>query len=142
MIVNIFILSGILSISAARSKDALIVFVSIVPQKYFVEKIGGQFVDVSVMVRPGASPATYEPKPQQMVALSKARIYFTMGVPFENTWLKKLVAANPKMIIAHTENGIEKIPMKMHHHQDKGHHHNGIKDPHIWQDGKLIPSKQ
>ncbi|NIQ92121.1 MAG: zinc ABC transporter solute-binding protein, partial [Deltaproteobacteria bacterium] len=47
------------------------VFVSIVPQKYFVEKVGGDLVDVSVMVQPGANPHNYEPKPKQMVALSK-----------------------------------------------------------------------
>ena len=52
------------------------VFVSIVPQKYFVEKIGGELVRVSIMVEPGASPATYEPKPSQMVALSMSRIYY------------------------------------------------------------------
>ena len=38
------------------------VFVSIVPQRYFVEQIGGKHVDVQVMVLPGASPTTYEPK--------------------------------------------------------------------------------
>ena len=140
LIFNILVLSGISSISTARAEDALRVFVSIVPQKYFVEKIGGEFVDVSVMVRPGASPATYEPKPRQMVALSKARIYFAIGVPFENTWLKKLAAANPKMMVVHTEDGIEKIPMKTRHHHDeekyhhknKGRHHYGIKNPHVW----------
>ena len=55
------------------------VFVSIVPQKYFVEKIGGDLVDVSVMVQPSANPHNYEPKPKQMVALSKTRIYFAIG---------------------------------------------------------------
>jgi len=54
-------------------------FVSIVPQKYFVEKIGGDLVDVSVMVLSGNSPATYEPRPKQMVALSRARLYYAIG---------------------------------------------------------------
>jgi zinc transport system substrate-binding protein len=39
------------------------VFVSIVPQKFFVQHIGGDHFDVEVMVQPGASPHTYEPKP-------------------------------------------------------------------------------
>ena len=66
------------------------VFVSIAPQKYFVEKIGAKLVDVSVMVKPGAGPATYEPKPRQMVAISRTRIYFSIGVPFEKACMKKI----------------------------------------------------
>ncbi len=126
-----FFLLGMPSLSTARAGDALKVFVSIVPQKYFVEKIGGDLVDVSVMVRPGASPATYEPKPRQMVTLSRAKVYFAIGVPFEKVWLKKIVSANPKMIVVHTEAGIEKMPMK----EDKP---NGIKDPHIWLSPPLV----
>ena len=107
------------------------VYVSIVPQKYFVEKIGGGLVYVSVMVQPGASPATYEPKPRQMVTLSKAKIYFAIGVPFEKVWLKKIAAANPKMLVIHTQKGIEKKPMEA----DKP---NGIKDPHVWLSPSLV----
>jgi len=126
-----FFLLGILSLSTAQAGDALKVFVSIVPQKYFVEKIGGDLVDVSVMVRPGASPAIYEPKPKQMVVLSRAKIYFAIGVPFEKAWLKKIVSASPMMLVLHTEAGIEKMPMK----EDKP---NGIKDPHIWLSPPLV----
>jgi ABC-type Zn uptake system ZnuABC Zn-binding protein ZnuA len=50
-------------------------------------KIGGGQVDVSVMVRPGSSPATYAPKPQQMAQLASAKIYFAVGLPFEQAWL-------------------------------------------------------
>ena len=126
------------------------VFVSIVPQEYFLQKIGGELIEVSVMVKPGASPATYEPKPNQMVALSKAKIYCAIGVPFERVWLKKISAANPKMLIVHTEKGIEKRPMKAHHHEEgnqktleKGRQgpadeHQGIKDPHIWLSPPLV----
>ena len=106
-------------------------FVSIVPQKYFVEKIGGELVDVSVMVLPGNSPATYEPKPKQMVSLSGTKIYYAIGVPFERVWLKKITAINPKMLLVHTETGIEKTPMNA----DK---RDGIKDPHIWLSPPLV----
>ncbi len=125
------------------------IFVSIVPQKYFVEKIGGDLADVSVMVSPGSSPATYEPKPRQMTGLSKARIYYAIGVPFENIWLKKIGDANPDMLMVHTEDGIEKISMKAYQHyegedhNDKGEtdeekHHHGSTDPHIWLSPPLV----
>ena len=72
------------------------IFVSIVPQKDFVQQIGKGLVDVQVMVPPGASPHIYEPKPAQMIAVAKARLYFAIGVPFETAWLDKIAAANKK----------------------------------------------
>lgn len=133
----------------------LSVFVSILPQKYFVEKIGRDLVSVSVMVEPGASPATYEPRPRQMVALARARIYFAVGVPFEAVWLDKISATNPGMKVVHTQEGIEKVPMKAHRHHDEADEnrhnkrhlagkrgidgqHGGIRDPHVWLSPPLV----
>ena len=115
----------------AFAADKLPVFVSIVPQKYFVQQIGKDLVEVQAMVQPGASPATYEPEPQQMVDLATAEIYFAIGVPFENAKLEKIAAANPNMRVVHSDDGIEKIAMEAHHHHDdheekhhdKGEHH-------------------
>lgn len=145
-IIKMAIIIGILCMnwtSGAIASAKVPVFVSIVPQKYFVKKIGGDLVDISIMVQPGASPATYEPKPKQMVALSIAKIYFAIGVPFEKAWLKKISAANPKMLVVHTEAGIEKRPMKAHHHPEgeehhEGEDHHGIKDPHVWLSTPLV----
>jgi zinc transport system substrate-binding protein len=139
------------------------VFVSIAPQKYFVYQIGKDLVDVQVMVPPGASPATYEPKPKQMSDLSKAKIYFATGVPFEKAWLKKIAAANPELKVVHTDQEIQKIPMATHlhldggnphnkgeHHEDGGHHQeaghkdmkdqpdHGFLDPHVWLSPPLV----
>jgi zinc transport system substrate-binding protein len=129
-----------------------LVFVSIVPQKYFVQQIGRDLVDVRVMVQPGASPATYEPKPGQMADLSKSEIYFAIGVAFENVWLRKIAAANPKMKVIHTDHGIQKLPMAAHHHPDQGEGRHAEKeeapkkdsdgrsglDPHIWLSPPLV----
>ena len=128
------------SFSYAAAGDIMKVSVSIAPQMYFVKKIGGDMVDVSVLLQPGANPAFYEPRPRQMVLLTKSRIYFAIGVPFEEVWLKKFAGINPKMIMVHTEDGIEKIPMKAHHlnHDKKKRRHGGIKDPHVWLSPPLV----
>ena len=57
---QICIIFGVLFISSGISvaADKLPVFVSIVPQKYFVQQIGKDFVEIQAMVRPGANPAT------------------------------------------------------------------------------------
>jgi zinc transport system substrate-binding protein len=124
--------------------ESLPVFVSILPQKYFVEKIGNGLVDVSVMVPAGYNPHIYEPRPNQMVRLSKARIYFAIGITFEDAWLAKFAGINPRMLVVHTEAGIEKIPMQSHEPYETGQHDKGKKpggheeeehgtmDPHVW----------
>ena len=121
----IFVMSGVCS---ATSK--LPVFVTILPQKYFVQQIGKDLVDVQVMVQPGADPHTYEPKPQQMVAISKANLYFAIGIEFEDANLEKIVSTNPDLKVIHTDHGIEKIAMEAHHHDDDHteEHHEGEHD--------------
>ena len=123
--------------TAASQK--LTVFVSILPQKYFVQQICKELADVQVMVPPGASPATYEPKPRQMTAISKTRIYFSIGVPFEDTWLKKIAAINPDMAVVPTDRGIKKLPMAAHHRrEDENRPEHGSLDPHIWLSPPLV----
>jgi zinc transport system substrate-binding protein len=144
----VILISGLISCPVS-AEARLFVFVSILPQHYFVQQIGRSLVNVSVMVHPGASPAVYEPKPSQMAALSKADIYFAVGVPFERTWLNKISAANPGMRVVHTDNGIEKRVMAGHRHEETEHeeknhgsHHNDHDtrepDPHIWLSPRLV----
>jgi zinc transport system substrate-binding protein len=145
---TLFLLSVIRA--TTHGAEPIDVFVSIVPQKYFVEKIGGESVKVSIMVQPGANPATYEPKPRQMAALAKAKAYFTIGVPFETVWLDRISAANPGMTVIHTEEGIKKRTMADHFHVEEGHsaqereewkqaeEHHGVKDPHIWLSPRFV----
>lgn len=114
------------------AKNKVIVFVSIPPQKYFVEKVGGDLVDVSIMVQAGASPHIYEPKPRQMAALTKTDLYFAIGVEFEERWLPKISATNPNMKVIHTDEGIKKITMMEHAHDEDEHHdeHDHEKEKH------------
>ena len=156
---KILILFAIFSILAgpATAENNFSVFVSIAPQKYFLQQIGKDLIDVHVMVPPGASPATYEPKPKQLVALSRAKAYFAIGVPFEKAWMEKLISANPGIMVVHTDKGIKKIPMKRHFHYEESensdsekkrsrhvekentHENNhAIADPHIWLSPPLV----
>jgi zinc transport system substrate-binding protein len=110
------------------------VFVSILPQVYLVERIGGRRVDVSVMVGPGHSPATYEPMPRQMAELSKAKLYFRIGVPFENVWMERVSKSSPDIKVIDTRRGIPLMSMRTHDHTEHraDHHDRGLQDPHIW----------
>lgn len=127
----------------AESLPPLPVYVSILPQKYFVERIGGDLVTVSVMVGPGKSPATYEPTPKQMERLTAARLYFRIGVPFEKIWLPRLKANHPHLRLVDTLEGIQLLAMAPHGHDEqkdtgktlhRGKSTEQMKrlDPHVW----------
>lgn len=106
--------------------------VSIIPQKNFVEKIAGEKANVFTIVKPGASPHTYEPKPSELKEISQANIYFPIKIDFENAWLEKFVTQNRDMKIVEMTKGVNFITMKKHKHHD-GKEETIIKsDPHTW----------
>jgi len=92
------------------------------------------------MVVPGANPATYEPKPEQLKALSRSAAYFSIGVPFEGAWLDKIAATNPQMVIVDTVAGIERIPIEAHGDDDL-EHAAGAPDPHVWLSPRLVKAQ-
>ena len=118
IVISLSIMITLFSLSAF-AKDGLTV--SILPQKYFVEKIAKDNFEVTVMVSPGASPATYEPKISQMKLLSKSKAYFSIGVPFEKVWLERFETANPNMLIVDTSKGIQKQKIAAHSHHEEEH---------------------
>jgi len=145
----LLLVSALATMTGAAQK--MPVFVSIAPQAYFVNKIGEGLVETWVMVEPGAQPHTYEPRPKQMIALSRAKIYFTVGTEFESVWLDRFKAVNPNLKIVHTDADIKKFPMEEVHYQEdekedhpgpsskevpkskhEQQHVHGIKDPHTW----------
>jgi zinc transport system substrate-binding protein len=109
------------------------IFVSILPQAYFVERIGGAYVDVEVLVGPGQSPATYEPTPKQMAKLAQSQIYFRIGVPFENVMVDRISTTFKNLTIVDTRKGIKLLFFK-----DSHAHGTGAPDPHIWLDPKRV----
>jgi zinc transport system substrate-binding protein len=134
--------------------DKKTVFTSIIPQEYFVEKIGGDRVEVQALVKPGSSPATYEPTPLQMAALSEADLFLCIGVPFENALIPKIETSTKGIRIVKTQKEIKLRRMKVHYHQSdtpeehqdadqehdkhEGHHETDGTDPHIWLNPRLV----
>lgn len=132
--------------SEAVRAETMPVYVSILPLKHFVERVGGKQVRVAVMVGPGQSPATYEPSPKQMAALAEARVYFRIGVPFEDVWLERLVAANPMLRMVDVRTGVTLRTFKVdaaarhysHFGEQRSHNGAGHHDPHVWTDPRRV----
>lgn len=115
------------------------VFTSILPQKYFVERIAGDRVKINVLVGPGKNPATYEPAPSQVVALSQADLFFTVGVPFEQAFIGNIESSLPELNIVDTSTGIVKRDIVDHDNgKEKDHLESVLKDPHIWMSPRLV----
>lgn len=137
-----------------------IVTTSVLPTKYFIERIAGDTLSVNVMVGAGADAHTYEPKPKQMLALEKSQMYFAIGIEFEDVWLAKFSQTYPNLAIINTDKGIKKLKYDEHDHDhnhagdihhdhgehahhhghDHGHHH-GEFDTHIWLDPILVKTQ-
>lgn len=120
-----------------NGQEKLIIVTSILPQADFIEHIGGDKVEVIVMIPPGANPATYEPTASQLKAVSSAGMYAKVGsgLLFEEVWLNKIITTNPDMLVVDTSKGVTLMEMEKHHHEDENPRHNDDEysmDPHIW----------
>jgi zinc transport system substrate-binding protein len=134
-------------VHAEPPEERLLVFAGISPVAGIVERVGGRHVDVRVLVGPGRDPHSYEPTPKQLATLAKARAFFTIGLPFENTLLKKIRPTFKNLKVIDASKGIRVRHFDVHetkgthadHHKD-GHSHHGhareaeSSDMHIWLD--------
>ena len=146
-----------LALGSAQAEGQLRVAVTIPPQAWLVDQIGGEFVQCEVLVPAGADPHAYEPKPSQVTALGQAALYLSIGLDFEQAWLPRLTSANPAMKVVAMDAGVERIAMGMGqvdpHTATDGRSHgqyddteklaaearqwterNGTPDPHVWTD--------
>lgn len=118
---------------ATKKDDALLVTVSVIPQAYFVERIGGDAVSVNFMVGPGEEAHTYEPKPEQMKALNDSQVFFSIGIEYEETWLPRFMDINPDLLFVDSAEGVQRIgTSETHPHLDEDENHTEGLDPHIW----------
>ncbi|MGF1581476.1 MAG: metal ABC transporter solute-binding protein, Zn/Mn family [Gemmataceae bacterium] len=129
------------------------VVVSILPQKWLVEQIVGDHVEVITLVKSGDSPATYQPSESQVSSVMGAKAYFRIGVPFENGgWFKSIEEAK-QLTIVDCRKGITLRVMEGHHHDEEKEATNletedqddsicaccqNGEDPHIWLTPKLL----
>lgn len=117
--------------SAPTTSNKPRVAVTIVPQKYFVEKLAGDLVQIDVLVPPGASPELYALMPSQMTGLSESAAWLGIGrIGFEEGWVEKIIESNPKLKYFDTSVQADWIAGEELVHGDHVHLH-GI-DPHIW----------
>ncbi|PKL29354.1 MAG: metal ABC transporter substrate-binding protein [Spirochaetae bacterium HGW-Spirochaetae-2] len=130
--------AGTQEFPAASVEEKPTVVVSILPQRYFIERIGGDLVNLLVLVGEGQSPHTYEPTPSQMSRLASADIWFLSGTDFEIALESKIRSLYPNLSIVDGTAGVAFRLMEAHGHHEEddnhGHGHDQTEniDRHTW----------
>lgn len=137
----------------ARAKPR--VAVSIIPQQWLVEQIGGGQFEVLAVVGPGESHETFQPNDAQVSRLMSVDALFCVGVPFERSRAFSSLLAQGRFRMVDTGEGIplremtalERCDEASHGNHERegredeadshGHAHEG-KDPHIWLSPRLL----
>jgi zinc transport system substrate-binding protein len=114
-----------------NSNGKIGVVVSLGPEVEWVNAVGGDKVNVTLMVPSGSDPHTYEPLPNQLTQVSNAKMYIEVGssIEFENNYMDKIKEANPNMLVVNASQGIKLIPNSAENESE-------TVDPHVWVDPK------
>jgi zinc transport system substrate-binding protein len=140
--------------AAAAPAGRLPVAATILPLGDFCRQIGGDLVQVQVLIPPGASPHAFEPAPSVMARASQARVFVYVGAGLEPWATKLLRSRSPdNLVVVEAARGIPLLGMAPHHHEpgkagsgDHNDHHPGkaaapdsrlAGNPHIWLDPVL-----
>lgn len=115
------------STAGELTADKPVIAVTIVPEKTFVEAVCGDLARVVTVVPPGNSPENYEPSPREMESLSKASLYFAIGVTAEEYILPEIGGAK---VVSLQEESAKAYPDRTFE--------SGGRDPHIWLSPKRV----
>ncbi|GHV10577.1 ABC transporter substrate-binding protein [Spirochaetia bacterium] len=117
---------------AAKSLIAKpLVAASILPQYWFIERIGGEQVRTMALVGPGQNPHNYEPTPKQMAALAEAKVWLLSGAEFEISLRPKIESLFPRLIIIDGTAGVNFRSLEEHEDDDHNDEDSNI-DRHTW----------
>ena len=134
-----------LSLSVAHGAEPVSVVAGIPPVVHLIERVGGPHVSVQVLSSGGSCVHQLALTPKQAVALGKARLFVTVGLPFETQLHEKLRTTQPKLKFVDIAAGITRRALDEAANQHEGHAHAAAEahdhdheadDPHVW----LLPA--
>jgi len=105
-----------------------------------VRQIGGEAIDLTVLLRPGMDPHTFEPSPQDAARVAGADVLFVAGAGLEAFLEPLLQQAGGRARRVDLSEGLPLLPFEagMEEHEDHKHeeeaHSHGPMDPHVWLD--------
>ncbi|MBL6965983.1 MAG: zinc ABC transporter substrate-binding protein [Anaerolineales bacterium] len=100
-----------------------------------VSQVGGEHIQVAVLLPVGADPHSFDPTPQDVAKMADADIIFANGVGLEAFLDNLIESAGAAERVVYLDEGIELLARAgdTDEHEDEGHEdENG--DPHLWTD--------
>lgn len=122
--------------------------VTILPQKYFAEKLTKDNFEIFCVVPTGSSPESYDPSPSLVMQLGNSDAYMKIGtLGFELAWMDKIKHNNPQLKVFDLSESIDEIEgghicLHQDSHTDCDHDHSehiediSTADPHYWSSPK------
>ena len=146
LLVVLLTASGCTGTTGTGSGKEVMVAVTIPPQAEMVKEIGGDRVEVFVMMPPGSDPHTFEPGPALVAKAAEADIYLTLGtglLPLEDALVSRLRAMNSDLVVVDSSEGITYLlgyeETSGNNNGSSGEKQGGTEvrgaerpDPHIW----------
>lgn len=107
---------------------------SIAPQADIIQRIGGDFIDVQVLIGPGQDAHTWDPSPRDIERLGRSEILFVTGLEFEFPIIRTLQRSGSSVHIVSLTEGVTMREIERHYHDPSvpHSHENEEGDPHIW----------
>jgi manganese/iron transport system substrate-binding protein len=98
-----------------------------------VANVGGDRIDLTVLMPLGTDPHTFEPTPQDVAKVADAHIVFINGGGLELFLEQLLESVGGKASLVPVSYGIDFLRVEEGHGDEEGHGH-GEYDPHVWFD--------
>lgn len=124
--------------SGPAATNRLQVVTTLFPLYDFARAIAGNRAEVRLLLPPGSEPHTFEPKPEDILAINRAAL-FVYTNRFMEPWAEDLVKGVPRdrLTVVDASSGLVLLDAAADHDHDHGEGHHdeaGAKDPHIWLD--------
>lgn len=130
-IILLVLAAGIIGMTACNHKtsDKKIIIASIEPQKWLLEQIVGDKMDIRIFLPANVDPENFDPPISLVKDAANSVAFMKTGyLPWEDLLTERIKDGNKNIIIFDTSVGI--IPITdTHKHKDKKHENI---DPHIW----------
>lgn len=116
---------------STASANRLTVVTTLFPLYEFAREIGGEAVDVSLLIPAGAEPHTWEPKPSDIAKIHDADVFIYMGEemePWAASMLRTIRGEEPRIV--EIIEGLDRLLENRRNVPSGSLRH----DPHIWLD--------
>lgn len=141
LIIAVLLVAGCVNNVQKEPGDKMTIVTTLFPLYEFAKEVGGEKVDVALLIPPGAEAHTFEPRPSDIQKMNNADVFLYIGAGME-PWAHDIVegANNDGLLLLDASSKVTLL--KSEEHDEHGHeteehdeeHQHGDYDPHFWLD--------